>query len=239
MRARQTMWVFLSGCSVYVLMAACSGSDMSTASHSSSGSVAGGGRGGGGGGAATASSSGGHGGTAEDSGIFDVLTDPVPDADAAPMSGARLKKKYLLGDDGTREDLPGWYDSQRLEDCNFMLASDGKSRCLPGAQNGYLAFTDPACSQPILWLQNPPMNCPPNPPNSVLRQDLPPNQCGTTATGFHVYTIGAKIVPSPPNYFNWTDPFTCAPIGFGAGQVYQATEVPSTSFVAGMQMVDP
>jgi hypothetical protein len=108
---------------VYVAVAACSGAE-----HA------------GGGGAC------GHGAGGNDSGIID----PVPKACADPVSGSRLKAKYRVAEDGSKEHLPGaWYDSMRGEDCVFLHASDGKERCLPVFRGQVSYYTDPACSVPV------------------------------------------------------------------------------------------
>jgi hypothetical protein len=183
-RSRRVLETLLSGSALYVLMAACSSgssklsfsasSGTASSSHASTtgggglmgtGGTGGTGQGGVGGhpGVGGMVAMGGHSGAGGmgvggDSGIFDALTDPVPDANAGgenPTSGTRLKGKYTMGSDGSKEyqlatlfnDVhmqqgnpptgPGavhavWYDSMLMADCSFLPASDGTLRCLPG-----------------------------------------------------------------------------------------------------------
>jgi hypothetical protein len=97
-----------------------------------------------------AEAAGGSGGTEpRDAGLMDAMIDPVPDAAAQEMSGSRLKARYYVGDDGSKQ-FVGWYDSQRKENCGFMMAGDGVLRCLPtmfAAAGSY--FSDSACTSPL------------------------------------------------------------------------------------------
>jgi hypothetical protein len=87
--------------------------------------------------------------------IVDALTDPVSSASAQTMtSGSRLKAKWYVGADGSKQFL-GWHDSQLNTDCDFGVASDGATRCIPAYPAGALVatyFADAACSQPIAYL---------------------------------------------------------------------------------------
>jgi hypothetical protein len=122
----RTLGVFASGCVVYAAMAACSGGAVKVSSNGSA--TGSGGHGGvamGSGGKGT----GGQHGAGGDSGMFDAFTDPVPSADAMP--GSRLKGKYLLGDDGSKEYLyvPGLFAWQGA----YPVAIPG-APLMPGAQ---------------------------------------------------------------------------------------------------------
>jgi len=112
------------------------------------------GSGGFGGMAQTGSGGMGQGGSNFDAGgIWDALTDPVPDASADPTSGTRLKAKYRMGADGSKEYINGtWFDSQRNEDCSFATAMDGQLRCLPNLAQAYVVesiFSDASCTKPV------------------------------------------------------------------------------------------
>jgi hypothetical protein len=159
------------GCTLYVIMAACSGSEGSGGSGVASSTSAGGSGGNEG--------NGGDGGAAQggrDGGIFDALTDPVREADAEPMSGSRLKGKYLLGSDGSKQYQQTalgsgigtnqlyvqavWYDSQRQEDCIFTTASDGQTRCVPVGYEGNVYYSDAQCTQLATHILGiPPQGC--------------------------------------------------------------------------------
>lgn len=153
MKSSEIGRALLGAAVVYVAMAACTGAERAgsggAGGHTIANSSAGGATGHGGAGV----QSGGHGGQggAWDSGILDVLTDPVPDAAADPISGSRLKAKFRMGDDGSKAYLPYvWFDSQRNEDCSFVTAADGKERCLPiQGYNASISYLDAACTQPV------------------------------------------------------------------------------------------
>jgi hypothetical protein len=162
MNAKEGLKLVLGSVVVYVVMAACasvgtmSPSDTSAGAGSSSGGAA----------SASGSSSGGNGSdgsgssggsTGADSGgmsLLDALTDPVPAANAdTTQSGSRLKAKYYVGSDGSKQFL-GWHDSMLNVDCSFLLASDATTRCIPAAPPGVgIAtqnfFADAACTQPL------------------------------------------------------------------------------------------
>src|SRR5688572_6213959 len=71
-------------------------------------------------------------------GIIGEMMDPVPDAQAE--SGTRLKARYYVGEDGSRQLIPGWFDTQRNEVCYFGIASDGNLRCTPGGGPNFLGY---------------------------------------------------------------------------------------------------
>lgn len=166
---------FLGGSvAVYLIVAACSSyqqrpSDDDDDSERGGRAGIGGSRPGGGassGGASSAGeSSGGMMGTAgedqpgedagpRDSGMLDGMIDPVPDAmaDAGSTSGTRLKARTLNGEDGSRQTVIGWFDSQRNENCSFSPAADGSMRCMPAtsvsATGSY--FVDAACTEELV-----------------------------------------------------------------------------------------
>jgi hypothetical protein len=194
---------YLSGSVVvYVVMAACAGSvdpppreSMGTAGQSAgrSGMMASSGRSGSNGGAGPnggepslggmmgmagdTDPSGDGGDGPRDAGMMDALADamtnPVPDADASTSSGTRLKRRYWVGEDGSREpvgepmypDYGGaawyspadfsWYDSERDENCRFRVAADGVVRCLPASVEMGSAFADDECTVPIIVVSTP------------------------------------------------------------------------------------
>lgn len=64
-----------------------------------------------------------------DAGSRDVLA--VPDARAEPQtSGTRLKARWLVGDDGSRQ-FSAWWDSKLGIECVYQDGGDGKRYCLP------------------------------------------------------------------------------------------------------------
>jgi hypothetical protein len=145
------------------------------------------------------------GGAVGDSGILDALMDPVSDAMAGvenPQSGARLKGKFMMGADGSKEyqlataevlpapqssdqhTYPGlavhavWYDSLLMADCSFNQATDGKVRCLPGhapvpgVEGAAVFYKDFQCTQPVIAVQQPPAGCPSPPVPAYVLQPL-------------------------------------------------------------------
>jgi len=272
MQLGRTFGVFVSGCFVYVAVAACSSSGtMGMSGSSVSGS---GGHGGavaassssghGGHGGAVAAGGGGHGGAMAasggagtdgaggkgvggDSGIFDALTDPVPDAFAGtedPASGTRLKGKFIAGADGSKMYLPSvWYDSQRQEDCAFGTAGDGMLRCLPtSVQDFPLFYTDAQCTKPFAILASgpPPSGCAASPP-AYNRTTDPGGVCPTTqAPPSHYYPIGQQIAQPPGPYYG-TNSGSCAQSQLGFTTLFFSVmpEVPPSSFVAGTAGNDP
>lgn len=274
MRAGQTMAVFASGCAVYVIMAACSsmggsggtstsggggqamtGGGMAT---NSSGQAMGGGGMGSGGNAMSSggmSNGGNGGGSGRDSGIFDVLTDPIPDADAQPMSGSRLKARFRLGADGSKEyksygtaSPPWglrqlWYDSMRQEDCAVENAADNKLRCLPvDVTSANFWYLDPQCTQLILELDQPGVQpgCP-NPPPKYAVKINPGSVCATGEKGNQksLYPLGQLIAKPPLKYA--LENGQCNGYGIAQNKPWyeMGAEVPATDFVEMTDGVDP
>ncbi len=140
--------VFLSGCAVYIIVAACSAIDpgrpgreavvvaASGGESSSAAAVVGAGPGGGSGGRSGASAGGG-------------IMDPVPTANADPTSGARLMAHFWSGADGSKSYMDGlWYDRMMDTDCGVTRASDGRYRCMPyWGLRGYYPLIAPAIIQ--------------------------------------------------------------------------------------------
>lgn len=94
-----------------------------------------------------------------------------PPGDGAAVSGARLRRKYIVGDDGSREPV-GWFDSELMTECAFQLAADGERRCLPPQFD--LTFTirylDAACTKPVMEA----LTCSPQFATSFVLDPAPP-----------------------------------------------------------------
>lgn len=94
-----------------------------------------------------------------DAGPKKVLPDAaVPDAateggtpNPGWTSGSRLRARTFDGKDGSKQ-FAGWYDSMRMESCEYGYASDGSLRCLPTveqvSQISTVYFKDGQCTQP-------------------------------------------------------------------------------------------
>ncbi len=174
MKMRDIVKALVGAGFVYVAMAACSaGTGQGGSGHAGAG---------------------GQGGVdIEDGGMMDVLTNPVPDAQADPMNGSRLKAKYILAEDGSKAYAPGaWYDSQRQEYCGFSRAADGKLRCLPEAK-AYVStlYADASCSQPLVGIET---AC--SPPKYAYAYDAACSSQG----GTRVYSLGSVVNPAKVYY---------------------------------------
>lgn len=85
------------------------------------------------GGASSAASGVGPGGPSTGAGAGDSLY----------QSGSRLRAKYLLGADGSKQ-FTGWHDSKLNVDCAPQLAAGNLLRCLPANTPTYL-WADSSC----------------------------------------------------------------------------------------------
>jgi hypothetical protein len=168
------------------------------------------------------------------------ILDPVPDAKADPKSGTRLKARMLVGEDGSRQWNYGWYDSQRGENCQFMLATDGVTRCLPfgGAPAAAASgpFGDTGCSQPLVTATKP-SACNGNTakaPKSAYK--LGP-LCGGTYT-YEMYNVGAAYEGS---MVYTGSPAACvgSAVTPTVAYYYQGTLEPAASFVGATEEVEP
>lgn len=144
----QTAKTFAAGCCVYYAMAACGGSDGSTAltggPRAGQGDDSSGGTAGPGPGSSTSSAS-------STSGSTSTSGSPVPNAMAEGYkSGSRLKLRYYEGSDGTVEFVT-WFDTQRSEECQFRPHDDGTYRCIPwtDATISTLFYSDSGCAVPV------------------------------------------------------------------------------------------
>lgn len=141
--------------------------------------------------------------------------------------GARLKVRAINGTDGSKQ-LAGFYDSQLQTNCFYVTASDGSTRCMPLTASGQMLFTNATCSQAVLV-----GDCFATQPYYALPVSIG-SGC-TAAQGFRVFEAGT---PSAATTFYYGTPANCqlypSPI---SGQVYNATELPPSSFVQGTESV--
>lgn len=148
---------FLGGSvSVYLLMAACSAGSKHSSSNERPQSTANqGGMGAAGGGAdvvANAGTSTPNGMSGGIGGMIGDIMDPVDDADAANVSGTRLRAKYYAGEDGSKQVTFAWRDTKRNEDCMFARIAGGGLRCIPSAAVAAVYFLDAGCTSRV-WVQ--------------------------------------------------------------------------------------
>ncbi len=173
------------------------------------------------GGATTASSTstgvGGSGGSAEEQGQGFV-------------SGPRLRAKYYLGADGSKQ-FYTWHDNQRDEDCTYLRASDGKTRCLPvdySIQFGTF-FSDAACAQHMTVING----CAGATPKYAANYVTAPNLCHQydyTVASVGAQFLGQGYVLSGGSCVQYNVP--------GNAQAFNVTPVDPTEFVEATVVVE-
>ncbi len=149
-------------------------------------------------------------------------------------SGARLKAKWRVGDDGSR-DFVHWYDSALNVDCAFERAADGVDRCLPVTYtNSTMAtsyevfYLDSMCTIPLVIMS---AGC--ASPIYVHTADW------ACASAQHVWHLKAEIMP-PPFIYKQFNAANCANIPTPAGTMFNTDpETPAASFVGSMSQIDP
>ncbi len=144
--------------------------------------------------------------------------------------GGRLHRVNLVGD-GLRVDRPFWYDSARDVTCQFQLAADGISRCLPGRSDepeaGITTFyTDPACKGGTVELASFADPCESGrEPRFVV---------GNRGGGTRVFELG-RAAEGP--IYQWSGSCTTVPATTRVHTVGE--ELPLDSFVSGSEQVEP
>jgi hypothetical protein len=80
----------------------------------------------------------------------------VAGAPVTDSGGGRLRARYRVGDDGSREFL-GWFDETRGDNCVFGPATDDKLRCLPVSPalsiivtDDLMVYSDAACQNGVV-----------------------------------------------------------------------------------------
>lgn len=199
MNLRHVSFCLLGGSAVYVAMAACNSGSPPISTHGNTG---------GGGGGSTSS-----------------LMNPVPDASADPQSGSRLKPNYRVGEDGSKEFVPGsWWDTQRSEICAFATASDGKDRCLPDG-SPVSAFSDSACTSGIVAMKS---GCTAPKYGVAVTQDA----CHEGSVGLTLHSIGTTTQVTTLYVMSGTSCLAAGPAPGGFDFYTVGAEVPANSFLA-------
>jgi hypothetical protein len=204
--------LFLFGSAlVYVAVAACTGSADRSAPRPT--------------GAGAATPNGSSGTSGRDSGLIDAIANPVPTAKADPTSGSRLKAEYMIGDDGSKEYVPGvWFDTMRNEVCSFALAGDSQQRCLPQG-GGASAFADASCTMPIIAVAT---GC--TAPGYAVVVDS--GTCGQAAGATHVHAVGAAANPTTLYLQSGGQCFQAGTATAGYNYYAVGAEVPAAAFVS-------
>lgn len=148
---------------------------------------------------------------------------------ADSLDGARLKARYIVGEDGSRERSGDWLDTETEEPCRWAKATDGELRCLPGEPESeyspasQIRYLDSACAQPILL---------------AYSADVPGYITSFYQSGDPVYIkVGAALMPA--NVYSLAADGTCVPFNNpGNYHWYTVDIVPPSDFVAGAVSVD-
>lgn len=186
--------------------------------------------------ACSSSGSGGAGGGRDGGDFSDVLTDPVAEASADPVSGSRLKAYYHVGEDGSKAyDNGHWWDSTRGEDCYFQPASDGKLHCLPTTPTTTAVvfyYIDDKCTQAVIEATN---GCG---FKYVVDYSLPAPGCGTQGGAKILSVNGPVMLDISTKFFAYSKQSNvCAPtlLNVNPSSTYLAVgqEIPPTAFVSG------
>jgi hypothetical protein len=201
MKFRDVGLSLLGASLVYVTMAACNGGAPSSQQAQNGGK------------------SGSHGG------IVDTIGNPVPPAAADPQNGTRLKATFRTADDGSKEYIAGsWFDTQTQENCSFLLASDGKQRCLPeGAPAS--TYSDAACSTPVIAVAT---GC--TSPKYAITASA--STCDAAGAGLHVFPVGAETTPTSLYINTGSSCFSLGPPTTGMSYYAVGAEIAASSFLA-------
>lgn len=115
---------------------------------------------------------------------------PMPIAEAkANESGTRLKARWYVGADGSRQ-FVNWYDSELGTECYFQDSGDGVLRCLPIVRAS-VHYTDETCSR--LLFSSVTSACGETP---LTIGAVPVKVSGACAPQYKYYKPSAKTVPT-------------------------------------------
>jgi hypothetical protein len=167
------------------------------------------------------------------------------------VSGSRLREKFILASDGTKQYQKGaFYDSQLGTDCTFLQAADGTPRCLPSgskATTSVIRYQDSNCTQPLVSYTPPTTlpfcSSPPLPTYVLYYEEFGPGQCPTgdplvdATPKVHVYSLG-QFSGAAATFLNNNG--TCqGNSGLGTSTWHIGAEIPASTFVSGATGTDP
>ena len=147
------------------------------------------------------------------------------------LDGSRLKGRYRVGEDGSREFL-GWHDEQLDADCAWMAASDGKERCIPGSKGGLLfhVYADAGCTTLAGVLENYNPGCQPAKLPAYVHEAAPnAGNCGGVQEV--TYAVGALLTSQPSAIYKGSPRLStsCTAAASGARGGMVATSSAATS----------
>lgn len=128
------------------------------------------------------------------------------DGKDAAQSGSRLKARYLVGDDGSRQPNGDWLDTTTGEPCTYQKANDDETRCLPAlfvAANSGAYYLDDSCTQLVLSIYDDSGNTPVIPKYG---------QTHIKITGDVIYIKAGALLPDPATIYYEPSPGTCAAV---------------------------
>jgi hypothetical protein len=168
-------------------------------------------------------------------------TGPVPNAEAEE-SGSRIKARWIVGDDGSKQFLI-FYDSMLKVECQYQFMSDGKRHCTPGAYGpvayGPLGlvvgslYQDAACSAPLAMAPAG-SACP---PQYAFAGDSTSQICGPSGLVLHWFPVGTKYTGSV--YWKNGGPCSATQPPTGQDLFTVGAELPPSMFVGSTITTDP
>jgi hypothetical protein len=205
-----------------------------------------GGRGTGGAGGKGTGGAGGKGTGSATGGAGSGSTGPVPNAEAEE-SGSRIKARWIVGDDGSKQFLT-FYDSMLQVECSYQMMSDGKRHCTPQSYNAlviygpvsppsvpFTYFQDAACSAPLATAPTG-STCP---PQYAAVSENPP-ACAPLVRTYRYHPVGAKYTGTVYEIqLSSCSPLTAATMPMGVDFFTIGAELPPSTFVGSTLTTDP
>lgn len=155
-------------------------------------------------------------------------------ASGGAVSGARLKARYIVGEDGSKERTGDWLDTTTGQTCEFSDCGPGDPamRCLPERISpAHVWYTSPSCDgSPVLGIPDPDGNIPTPPTYGVIQ--------ALSGQPYQYFMVGAPTaVPSPAyrDAVGICEQVMPDPANFDA---YEVTELAPGFFVAGAIATD-
>jgi len=159
----------------------------------------------------------------------DMMGEMVPEAKA--QSGSRLKARWYVGDDGSRQFLD-WQDTELNTACSFTTGADGTLRCMPiGGAAGAYYFSNATCSTRLISVPQAQCTQGSQPEFGIYTETT----CG--ASKYHIFPVTGVVQPA--NIYTGS-PAACTPLAALAGYTFYSAgvELPASRFVAANVTVD-
>ena len=150
------------------------------------------------------------------------------------VSGTRIKARYLLGDDGARM-LLGWQDTKLGAACEWGVASDSKTRCLPGsdeAPSTLRAYMSENCAGPVVAVSVPGNACP---ESSGYVRHVEPASCPWRRS---VFSVGAPYAGTMPISMSVYTGATCAAFAMPSAGLRASVETQPEDMIEATETTD-